>query len=272
MGETAIEAGGTVVHLEGYGLIRVFRIVSRDGDTEHWATDDLAMDELTRLGLAQQTWAIENDHRGLKPVLRSGAMPGAGWASRKRNHIGMADPGVPAAGASFLHNRGELVPGQGANRPRGDQQPISPSHCTAFHDRVTPKHIAPTPGRHLGGQVRRWDRGQGRPPESDPGGLGREPLRVDAGVGRDVAERADLVGIAEPLPPTPIQANRRRSLGEVSCPRARPRRSQMPNPAKHQKRGEEGPGRPGSDSARARAPKSPMIVIMDRPMNQRWFP
>ncbi len=49
VGETAIEAGGTVVHLKGYGLIRVFRIVSRDGDTEHWATDDLAMDELTRL-------------------------------------------------------------------------------------------------------------------------------------------------------------------------------------------------------------------------------
>jgi len=44
-----------------YGLIRVFRIVSRDGDTEHWATD-----ELTRLGLAERTWAIENDHRGLK--------------------------------------------------------------------------------------------------------------------------------------------------------------------------------------------------------------
>ena len=55
MGETAIEAGGTVVHLEGYGLIRVFRIVSRDGDTEHWATDDLAMDGLTRLGLAERT-------------------------------------------------------------------------------------------------------------------------------------------------------------------------------------------------------------------------
>ena len=27
LGETAIAAGGTVVHLEGYGLIRVFRIV-----------------------------------------------------------------------------------------------------------------------------------------------------------------------------------------------------------------------------------------------------
>jgi putative transposase len=86
---TAIAAGGTVVHLEGYGLIRVFRIVSRDGDTEHWATDDLAMDDLTRLGLAERTWAIENYHRGLKQccgVERCQARAGRA----QRNHIGMA--------------------------------------------------------------------------------------------------------------------------------------------------------------------------------------
>ena len=89
VGATAIEAGGTVVHLEGYGLIRVFRIVSRDGGTEHWATDDLAMDELTRLGLAERTWAIENYHRGLKQccgVERCQARAGRA----QRNHIGMA--------------------------------------------------------------------------------------------------------------------------------------------------------------------------------------
>jgi putative transposase len=89
VGETAIAASGTVVHLEGYGLIRVFRIVSRDGDTEHWATDDLTMDELTRLKLAEQTWAIENYHRGLKQccgVERCQARAGRA----QRNHIGMA--------------------------------------------------------------------------------------------------------------------------------------------------------------------------------------
>jgi putative transposase len=89
VGETAIEAGGTVVHLEGYGLIRVFRIVSRDGDTEHWATDDLAMGELERLGLAERTWAVENYHRGLKQccgVERCQARAGRA----QRNHIGMA--------------------------------------------------------------------------------------------------------------------------------------------------------------------------------------
>lgn len=89
VGDTAIEAGGTVVHLEGYGLIRVFRIVSRDGDTEHWATDDLAMDELTRLALAERTWAIESYHRGLKQCC--GAERCQARSSRaQRNHIGMA--------------------------------------------------------------------------------------------------------------------------------------------------------------------------------------
>jgi putative transposase len=89
VGATAIEASGTIVHLEGYGLIRVFRIVSRDGDTEHWATDDLAMDEMTRLSLAERTWAIENYHRGLKQccgVERCQARAGRA----QRNHIGMA--------------------------------------------------------------------------------------------------------------------------------------------------------------------------------------
>ena len=55
-----------MVHLEGYGLIRVFKIVSRDGDIEYWATNDLAMDELARLRLAEWCWAIEDYHRGLK--------------------------------------------------------------------------------------------------------------------------------------------------------------------------------------------------------------
>ena len=89
VGETAIQAGGTVVHLQGYGLIRVFRIVSKNGDTEHWATDDLEMDDLTRLGLAERTWAIENYHRGLKQccgVERCQARAGRA----QRNHIEMS--------------------------------------------------------------------------------------------------------------------------------------------------------------------------------------
>jgi putative transposase len=114
---TAIEAGGTVVHLEGYGLIRVFRIVSRDGDTEYWATDDLAMDELARLGLAEQTWAIENYHRGLKQccgVERCQARAGRA----QRNHIGMAiraflrlERHFYATGVSWYEAKAQIVRG-----------------------------------------------------------------------------------------------------------------------------------------------------------------
>src|SRR5215218_10168898 len=57
--------------------------------TEHWATDDLAMDELTRLGLAERTWAIENYHQGLKQCC--GAERCQARAGRaQRNHIGMS--------------------------------------------------------------------------------------------------------------------------------------------------------------------------------------
>ena len=78
-----------MVHLEGYGLIRVFKIVSRDRDIEYWATNDLAMDDLERLRLAERCWAVENYHRGLKQccgVERCQARA----ARAQRNHIGLA--------------------------------------------------------------------------------------------------------------------------------------------------------------------------------------
>jgi putative transposase len=87
--EAAIEAGGTVVHRQGYGMVRVFRIVPRDGDTEHWATDDLAMDDLTRRTYAERSWGIENYHRGLKQCCGVGRSQ-ARSARSERNHIGMA--------------------------------------------------------------------------------------------------------------------------------------------------------------------------------------
>jgi len=87
--ETAIAATGTIVHLEGFGSVRVFRVVSKDGDVEHRATNDLAMDELTRLACAEQAWAIENYHRGLKQCC--GVERSQVRSSRaQRNHIGMA--------------------------------------------------------------------------------------------------------------------------------------------------------------------------------------
>ena len=87
--EVAIAPAGTIVHLEGFGSIRVFKVVSRDGDIEYWATNDLAMDELTRLAHAEQCWAIENYHRGLKQCC--GVERAQVRAARaQRNHIGLA--------------------------------------------------------------------------------------------------------------------------------------------------------------------------------------
>ncbi len=43
--EVAISSSGTIVHLQGYGLIRVFRIDAPDGvKADYWATNDLGMD------------------------------------------------------------------------------------------------------------------------------------------------------------------------------------------------------------------------------------
>lgn len=46
--------------------MKVFRIVATDGDTQHWVTNDLEMDELGRLGLAERAWPIEEYHRGIE--------------------------------------------------------------------------------------------------------------------------------------------------------------------------------------------------------------
>ena len=85
----AIAATGTVVHLEGYGLIRVFRIEAKDGTTEHWATSNLQMDELERLRLADASWRIEEYHRGLKQVTNVERCQ-CRKAVAQRGHIGLA--------------------------------------------------------------------------------------------------------------------------------------------------------------------------------------
>lgn len=97
----AISAEGTVVHLKGYGFVKVFRIVVQNGDTqasatqvhqpefiEYWATSDLSMNELMRLRLSENAFAIEHYHRGIKQYLgvEKGQMR---LARAQRNHIGL---------------------------------------------------------------------------------------------------------------------------------------------------------------------------------------
>lgn len=94
VGEADIEAAGAVVWLGGFGSIRVFQVVSRDGDIEYRATNDLRMDELGRPAGAEQRWAIENYHRGLKQCC--GVERARVRAPRaQRNHIGLAIRAFP---------------------------------------------------------------------------------------------------------------------------------------------------------------------------------
>lgn len=87
--ELPISPHGTEVWLPGYGLVKVFLIVAQDGDKQYWVTSDLEMEELERVGLAEQSWKIEEFHRGLKQTtsiercqMRS--------ARAQRNHIELA--------------------------------------------------------------------------------------------------------------------------------------------------------------------------------------
>jgi DDE superfamily endonuclease len=87
--EVAIACGGTVVHLQGFGLIRVFRIDAPDGVADYWATDDLGMHPGTRQHYAELSFAIENYHRELK---QNCGVEGCQARSERaqRNHIGLA--------------------------------------------------------------------------------------------------------------------------------------------------------------------------------------
>jgi putative transposase len=87
---SAVEIGaqGRVVWLEGYGLIRVFKIVATDGDIEYWATNKTDMDELGRVKWANFAWTIEHYHRGVKQyclIERAQVRSARAW----RNHSGL---------------------------------------------------------------------------------------------------------------------------------------------------------------------------------------
>lgn len=80
---------GLVVHLPGYGLIRVFRSVATNGDVDYWASSDVEMDPLTRLKYADFSWRIEEYHRGIKQFCGVERCQ-ARRAKAQRNHIGFS--------------------------------------------------------------------------------------------------------------------------------------------------------------------------------------
>ena len=64
--ELDVPPEGREVHLKGYGMVRVFRSFSRDGEAEHWATGDTEMGDEERGELSSRGWGIETYHRGIK--------------------------------------------------------------------------------------------------------------------------------------------------------------------------------------------------------------
>jgi len=87
--EVSLSMEGEVVHLKGYGLIKEFRIVAKNGDTEYWATNDLSMSNIKRQSLAEKRWMIEVYHRDLKQHCGVEHCQ-ARSAIAQRNHIGFA--------------------------------------------------------------------------------------------------------------------------------------------------------------------------------------
>ena len=84
-----VAPAGTAVWLPVFGEVRVFRAVAPNGDTTHWATNDLGMGEEARLVFAKLSWSIEECHRGLKQFT---GVEGCQVRSARgqRNHIGCA--------------------------------------------------------------------------------------------------------------------------------------------------------------------------------------
>lgn len=77
--EIEIPEEGRVVHLKGFGFVKVFRTDSTDGDAEdgdpdeseeksvqYWATNNLEMTEEKREELTRRAWGVETYHRRLK--------------------------------------------------------------------------------------------------------------------------------------------------------------------------------------------------------------
>jgi len=64
--EVLVDRAGSVVHLKGYGLIRLFKIATADGDIEYWATSRLDCTLEQMAADVDQVWHIEEYHRAIK--------------------------------------------------------------------------------------------------------------------------------------------------------------------------------------------------------------
>lgn len=87
--EWLIPAQGQNMHLKGYGWIKVFKTVAKDGSFEYWATSNLDMTLEQCAFRALDAWQIEVYHRGLKQ--NTGVERGQFRLSNaQKNHIALA--------------------------------------------------------------------------------------------------------------------------------------------------------------------------------------
>lgn len=80
---------GLIVHLKGYGFIKVFKIAAPNGGVEYWATSDLQMNVEQLAERVLQSWQIEEYHRGIKQFCGIERAQHR-LAIAQRNHIGLA--------------------------------------------------------------------------------------------------------------------------------------------------------------------------------------
>jgi hypothetical protein len=87
--EAEIPAGGRLVYLPGYGQVKVFRVLARNGEVEYWATNDWEMTGLQRQKWEDYSWRIEEYHRGIKQFCGVERCQ-ARLAEIQRSHISLA--------------------------------------------------------------------------------------------------------------------------------------------------------------------------------------
>jgi putative transposase len=98
-----IPVQGGLVHLKGYGWIKVFRTVGTNGDAESWATSQLAMTIEEAAFYALDAWQVEVYHRGLKQFTEIERAQYRLEVSQ-RNHIGLAIRAFVRLEAHRLHS------------------------------------------------------------------------------------------------------------------------------------------------------------------------
>ena len=140
-----IPAYGRIVHLKGFGFIQVFRTVAKNGDAEHWATDDMKMEDGERGELVRQVFAIENYHRQLNPikpqaVLRCRASAGAKRIGPEVPHF-VVLAGVRAVGSASLADGHQRLRRQSRPHSRGHPSVSQATNHYAGSNCVTPNYI-----------------------------------------------------------------------------------------------------------------------------------